>query len=530
VAVIPNRSDSGTNDLHFDASANPEGVAALAASVRAYAQTVSPAPPVPPAPPLPPPAPEGSVITQPPGFAGEIAAFIYNAAHRPVPEVAVVATLGLLAGICGRQWCLPGTGLNLYLVLVARSAIGKEAMHLGVSKLVRACRRRFDKADQFVSFDDFASGQALIKGCIAQPSFVNVVGEIGHKFTAMALDREPAIKTLRSQMTKLYTKSGPDGIAGGIAYSNQENSVSAGFSIAYSVMGETTPGTFYESLTSDMMRDGFLSRFNVIEYTGDRPEKNPAPLEQPSAALVQQLASIMEQAHALMLKDMAQPVSWTAEAGAMMEAFDLECDHKIREAGDDEAQRQMWNRAHLKTLRIAGLLAVADNYLNPTITAAHFSWAMDLTRRDIAVFSKRLQSGDIGEGTDDGRERKLLQLCQQYLLMRPDEVPGYGKAFEEMRKRAVIPRKYLQLRTQRLAAFEKYPRGQKAALDIAIQTAIENGHLREAPKDRLQDDFGFGGKAYLMLQGEQFRTILPDWWDRVLQAMEATKESHTAQG
>ena len=48
----------------------------------------------------------------------------------------MVAALGLLAGVCGRAFTVSGKGLNLYLILVARSGVGKEAMHCGVAKLI----------------------------------------------------------------------------------------------------------------------------------------------------------------------------------------------------------------------------------------------------------------------------------------------------------------------------------------------------------------------------------------------------------
>ena len=67
-------------------------------------------------------------------------------------------------------------------------------------------------------------------------------------------------------------------MAGGIAYSDAAKSVTVNVSIAYSLIGETTPARFFESITSDMMSDGFLSRFNVIEYEGERPDKNRNPL------------------------------------------------------------------------------------------------------------------------------------------------------------------------------------------------------------------------------------------------------------
>lgn len=465
--------------------------------------------------------PAGSGLSLPPGFAGEIARFIYASAPRPVVEVSVVAALGLLAGICGRGWHIPQSGLNLYIVLVARSAIGKEAMHTGISKLIYACQKKFPNADQFVSFDDFASGQALTKGCVENPCFVNVTGEIGHKFSEMAKDKDPAMRSLRRTMTNLYTKSGPDAMAGGIAYSDAAKSVKVNVSIAYSLIGETTPARFFESITSDMMSDGFLSRFNVIEYEGERPDKNRNPLERPDERLVHRLADMLQQAQQLYLTDKFQPVQREAAVALLVEAFDNECDRRIREAGDDETQRQMWNRAHLKALRISALLAVADNYIAPCITTEHFEWAEMLVRRDIAVFTRRLRSGEIGEGSDEGRERKLLDLCRDYLAMADADVPGSWKPLEGLRQRGLVARKYLQNRTQRLAAFEKHPRGHKAALETAIQTAVDNGHLMPVSKARLADDFGFHGLAYAVLNVGKFNNT--NWMQDVLERIGEAK-------
>ena len=153
----------------------------------------------------------------PPGFVGALAQFVYKQAPLPVPEVAVVAALGLMAGLCGKAWHIPGSGLNLYIVLVARSAIGKEAMHTGISKIIGAAIRSFPQFANFVDFNDYASGPALIKACAGNTSFVNVAGEIGHKFLEMADAKSGSpMRNYRKQLTTLYSKSGPDGIAGGI--------------------------------------------------------------------------------------------------------------------------------------------------------------------------------------------------------------------------------------------------------------------------------------------------------------------------
>lgn len=440
-------------------------------------------------------------ITCPPGFAGAIAQFIYRAAPRPVAEVAVVAALGLLAGICGREWTIPGSGLNIYVVLVARSGVGKEAMHRGIAKLVAAARKRYALADQFVSYDDVASGPALVKLLLNAPCSVNVAGEIGHKFSAMAKDNESAMRSLRRTMTNLYSKSGPDNVAGGIAYSNQENNVGSIEGASYSLIGETTPGTFFESITRGMMEDGFMSRFNVVEYRGDRPEKNPALCDTPEETLVDHIVALMRHAHLLRGTNKFQNVIFSPTAQTSLDAFEQECDDAIRRAGDDEGHRQMWNRAHLKVLRIAALLAVADNYLFPTVSDQHVRWAINLLRQDIGVFARRIKSGEVGEGSDDGRERKLLELCREYLLAKSSDLPAYGKKWNSMREAGFVTRNYLQIRTQRLAAFEKHPRGHKAALDMAIQTAIDNGNLIAVSNSTTVELHGFHGKIYGVITG-----------------------------
>jgi hypothetical protein len=454
-------------------------------------------------------------LPMPPGFAGHLASFVLRSAPRPVAEVAVVAALGLLAGICGREWNIPGSGLNLYIILVARSAIGKEAMHSGIGKVLSAVRKRYPQADEFVCFDDFASGQALVKGLLGRPAFVNVQGEIGHKFQAMAKDSDPAHRSLRKALTNTYTKSAFDAVAGGIVYSNAENNAVGGGSAAYSLIGETTPGTFFESLTADMMRDGFMSRFNVVEYTGERPAKNPQPLTHPEPWLADHIAGLMQHAHTLRAGNRCQQVSFTPEAEQLLNDFEAECDSQIRAAADDESQRQMWNRDHLKALRIAGVLAVADRHLFPLVSAEHAVWSIDLIQRDIAVFAKRLRSGEVGEGSDDGREQRLLEICREYLQLDPTTMPDYVKPWNELRRHGLVPRKYLQQRTQRIAAFEKHPRGQREALNRTIQTAIDNGHFQALEKTKVVLDYGFQGQVYAILNTGTFPSA--NWAERFLE-------------
>lgn len=435
----------------------------------------------------------------PPGLTGALAAYLYHSSPRPVKEVSIVAALGLLAGICGKAYNIPQSGLNLYIILVARSAIGKEAMHSGIGLILDKMRGSIPSIDRFVDFNDFASGPALTKACSEKTSFVNISGEWGRKLTRLSLEdgRDGPMQQLRTVMTNLYQKSGAASVVGGISYSSKEKNVASVNGVAYSMIGETTPRTFFNALTESMMEDGFLSRFNIVEHTGERPKRNENPVLEMDSRLYECLCGIVIQALTLLSGSKTQSVA-LGTGMDLLDAFDQECDEQIN-ATHDESQRQMWNRAHLKALRIAALLACADNHIKPVIQEAHAQWALDMVRRDIALMSRKLAEGDVGMG-DGTRERKLLHLFREFIGGKVGK--GY-KIPQEMITDGIVPRKFLQIRCSTIQAFTQHRLGATNAMDQSLRSVIDSGWVAEVPKDTVAH-YKFHGKCYRLL-------TLPDY-------------------
>jgi len=248
-------------------------------------------------------------------------------------------------------------------------------------------------------------------------------------------------------------------------------------------------------LTETMMEDGFLSRFTVVEYAGERPPANYTPQLHPENELVEQCIQIMMHSKTLM-GNRAPPigVSRTPEAAELMLAFDKECDQEINKT-DDESWRQMWNRAALKMMRIAALLAVGDNCVTPCITEEHTRWALDLIRRDIHIMRRRVESGDVGTG-DGVRERKLITVIKEY-FERP--LPLSYKVPEGMRERGVFTRSYLLIRIQKTTSFLQARNGATKALDEVIRSLIDSGYIAEVDKGKLMEEYAFTGKAYRII-------------------------------
>lgn len=430
-------------------------------------------------------------LPYPPGAVGWIAQWLYSHAPRPVQEIAIASALAVFAGLCGRGYSINRSGLNLYMVLVAKSAVGKEAIHSGLSKLVAEVAGGAPSFNQYIDFAEYASGPALIKSFGERKSFVNIAGEWGRKMRKMADDHaDGPVSGLRTVMTNLYQKSSAGTMVGGIGYSDKEKDVKSIDGVAYSMLGETTPANFYESLTNTMMEDGFMSRFVVIEYEGLRPELVTTPGPPLPHGFREGFQTIAKQVECL-ADGQSVVVHQEPEAAAMLEAFNQECDAQINST-EDEGWRQMWNRAHLKALKISALLSIPENPGNPIVNSEHAAWALDLVKRDIRIMSKKMEGGDIG--TDDGaREKKILTMLADYL--QNPVAPSYGVS-ELMRTNGYVPRKYLQIRSQKVNSFMKYRNGATKALDECLRSLCDSGYIVEVPAGKVPQEYGFHGKCY----------------------------------
>lgn len=481
-------------------------VAATQAARRAAAPLPAPAAAgVPPAPVAPvggaaPPAaaalaPAGG-LDWPPGYAGAVARVVYESAPRPVKEVAIVAALGFLAGIAGKVWTIPGSGLNMYIVLIARSGVGKEAMHSGLGLIVSSLRERLPGITSFVNFNEFASAPALAKACAEHTSFVNVSGEWGRKLSKLANDKaDGTMQGLRTLMTNLYQKSGPTAIVGGTDYSNKEKNISAVTGVAYSMIGESTPETFYRSLTDSMMEDGFLSRFLIISYDGKRPGLNHYPRKALDQQFYDYTANFLGHAMRALGAHNTVPVIREPGAAALLDAFDLECDERIN-ATEVEQERMMWNRAHLKASRLAALLAVGDCFTDPCVHVHHAQWALNVVRRDLELMQRKLDEGEVG-ASDNARERKALAVIREYVTTGP---ASSHKIPPDMQKRGIIPRSYLLNRLQHVSVFSSHPLGSNHSIDATVRSLVDSGWLMELDKKNLSEDFGFRGRCFQLMQ------------------------------
>lgn len=430
----------------------------------------------------------------PPGRAGVIARFLFQTSYSPIQEVAIAATLGLLAGVCGRAYRThTDRDLALYMILVAKSGVGKDAMHDGIPMMLDLAEQPMARA--FLRAQDFVSGEALHKELLREPGFLYLQGEFGRKLKRMGNVQDSPMQTFRTVLTNSFAKR----FLEGKTYSRAEDSLPGVDWPALSFLGETTPTTFLECLTPDMMADGFLSRFLIVSYDGGKPRPNrQRNAVLPPDDLLAWRDLVDHTIKYLMPFNVPEAIIATPDpaAEAMLDKFDDDCRDRLN-ATEDESERPVWTRAHLKALKVAGLLAVADNYLHPVVGVDHVNWALALVGRDIETFRRNQREGNIG-ADDDARTRKLVAIIRDYIT-RPS-IPASYKVPPKMHRDALVTRSYLQQRSSTLPAFSNHRFGAGKALDEALRSMTANGWLMEARKTSVIDAYGHHGVTYRILE------------------------------
>ena len=474
---------------------NMADLAANAAAMRAPAPPPLPNPlPPPPPPPIAPvnavAAPPAQVpgVILPPGMVGDLARYYYSTAIRPVPEIALAAAIATLSGVCGRSYNISDTGLNQYIVLLARTGRGKEGALGGITKLMAAVRPMIPMADQFMGPSAFASGQALLKTVSKRPCFVSVLGEFGLTLQQISDARaNSAEKMLKRVLLDLFSKSGWRDVLLPAVYADSEKNTELVHAPCVTILGESTPETFYEGLDSSHISEGLIPRFMIMEYDGARPARNRNAGAPPAEELKKRFADMLTLSLTTANNGTCCPVQVDAGGMALLDSFDAKADTKINSGNTVEAE--LWNRAHLKSLRLAGIIAVGVNPHQPVVTAEIAQWAINMVTRDVEGVLARFNKGDVGVG--DSKQLVDLRRVIQGYYDKPAPERWAG-----VHSQGLIPYALLLQRTSNMVAFRQDRMGATNALKNSLRSLVDSGELVEIDRATLLKNYQFSGVAY----------------------------------
>ena len=445
---------------------------------------------------LPPPPPAHDVLF-PPGMVGDMAAYFYSSAVRPVREMALCAALALTAGLLGRQFNISHTGLNLYLVLLAKTGTGKESMANGINALLHQLNPQVPNVMEFLGPAQFASGQALTRLLDKKPSFVSIQGEMGLTLQQVcAHDATAPNIQLRKVLLDVFGKSGWNQTLQASVYSDSEKNTSAVRAPNVTILGESTPESFYQALDTSHIAEGLVPRFLVVEYTGDRVPLNPNAFHAPDANLLRQLQQAMQATLTMKANDTCCPITQDSQGKRLLSDFNELADAKINQ-GDNDLLRQLWNRAHLKALKLAGLVAVGVNPNGPMVTAEIARWAIDFVTKEIEGMLSKFSSGEVGTG-DHKSANELLKCLEKWETLTQAQRQGYQVPSVFFDKPHVIPYSFIRRYLGSRASFRNHKLGAVKAIDASLDDALKTGTIGKLSFEQAKTEFNVSSGVFYL--------------------------------
>ena len=444
----------------------------------------------------------------------EVAQSLYDGAHHPDQSIAIAGSIAYLSGRLGRAYNTPtGAGLNQYILLLASTGMGKDAVASGVSRLDAAIATNCPSVVDFKGPGQLVSAPGAIKWLERKPCVLSILGEFGKKLKQMSAPNAPShLVGLGAFLLEVHSKAGHGETFDPIAYSDRDKNTGVIASPSLTIFGESVPAAFYEALDEGMIGDGLLPRFMVFNVEGKRQYRQKSAANyQPPARLVQYLSDVTAHCLGLMHRRECQRVDWTPEAEARFDEFDKWATDAIN-AEKSQVTRELWNRANLKALKLASVRAIGQNYVKPVITLAHTDWATNLIVAQTNNLIAKFSNGEVGEkaGNQSEQQRLVLWAISEFLQNYNDLEKFFpGNRGYEYASQGVVPFAHISQRIAGYAAFKNDRLGARTALKNTIKELLsENAFICEIPAAQMGTMFGGKGRGFIMADNHAILQIL----------------------
>ena len=248
------------------------------------------------------------------------------------------------------------------------------------------------------------------------------------------------------------------------------------------MLGEGVPSSFYSTIDERSVISGLIPRFTIIEYNGPRvPENKFHAQAKPTEYLLQRMSDLASICLGRIAHKQVCNVGMTPEVYQLDDEFNNWCDTRINGTAR-EVIKALWSRARVKVLKLAALLSVGNNYIEPIIDVDSYNWAKSVIVYETENLSKKFIAGKI-IGDNDNLENEqviaVLRLLDKWLNSSYAAHRGI-RTTPEMHKDGIFILSDIQMRCNQLAVFKRDTRNDMARkMGRAIETIKSAGLFTE---------------------------------------------------
>lgn len=334
---------------------------------------------------------DGVDWTKPKGLMADIADWIMATSRRPNRPLAVASAASVMSVVCGRHLYGPtGLPLNLYVITLADTAVGKARPLSAVYEVLKAARlaQLHDTLNAF-------SVSAIQDMVCEKPCVIATSDEIGENFLKRISNRKASTHEagMKAVVMELFGRQ-----RGDAPYTTHRRAQKAPVEVhqpSLSIYGASTPEAFYASITEQSVSDGFLNRF-LIAHAAPRARAQDVPdeLKTVPESIVRRLMAIVptpsggDIAQALgvfsgLVAPDSRRLEWDGEAGIAQ----MEFEESILDAGDGQPAvvRHLTGRVSDYTTRLASLHAVSRAGRNAKVNVDDLAWGAAWAKTSAAL-------------------------------------------------------------------------------------------------------------------------------------------------
>lgn len=455
----------------------------------------------------------------PPGLVGDVADYFCSQSAYPNVDIALAGALGFMAGLCGQCYnTQTGAGLNQYILVLANTGRGKEAIAEGCSKLIEAIKGRVEAGipgipaiSSYKGPAHFASAEGLIKQLTRSSCFFSIIGEFGLMLRTLIGPKASATHiALKRAFLDLYNKSGDGKVLDPMVYSDTTKNTEPVVSPAFTLIGESTFEEFFEGIDERIITNGLAARFMVFHTLAPRPYLNPNVGVAPTPELVERLRDYAARCLAYTPATGAVKVRLDPEASITFGQFERNTTDRVN-ANASNVHTELWNRAFIKALKLASLIAAGVNPDCPVVTKDVAEKSISLITSQIDYLTAKFADGEVGEeaGNETKQRTHILRAIANYFAFPID---GWDNPDRIWREHGIIRQSYIQSKVFTLPAFNKDRRGATKAIKDMLLSLSENGELQMAEATAMSSLVGkkCSARAYYLAEYKMLEPYWPD--------------------
>lgn len=387
--------------------AKPQSVEAPAPVILPATTSFDPAPAVP------------AFITGAPGILGDIARWITATAPKAQPELSLAAAIALCSVVMGRCYKSQyGNFTSLFLIMIAKSTEGKEHPQGCVEKVLAAA-----DLQKLIGGSGYTSPGAVYTALIKSPAHIATIDEMGKLLKSSRAKGNAHGEAAIDKLVECFGRQ--DGVLRPPTYSSMGDLAKAVGSTdrvvhnpAITLLGATTPGTFYENLTTDLVQDGFLGRCIVVESKQPRQVTRFVDRTAPPQKIIDWCKAV----HAttvvqgdlgkLSLAEMPAvtiELPFSSGCRALMDQFELELNEE-KAASESEGLDVLLGRSLEKAMKLAMIVCKAENPANTEVLAPHMAWAINYVRQYDTSLVRAVRETQVRDETDAEMKRVVQHI------------------------------------------------------------------------------------------------------------------------